>query len=83
MVGISILGGSASFCDKVKNDELGHDFEKECKLLEHNSFVQNQTVVYQRQDVLCSLLLTEKTSKLLGASTTLNESDIEEDFLTM
>ena len=28
MVGISILGGNASFCGKVKNDELGLHFEK-------------------------------------------------------
>ena len=53
MVGISVLGGSASFCGKVKNDELGQDFEKECKSLEHSFFVLNQTVDYQRQDVLC------------------------------
>ena len=31
MVGISVLGGSASFCGKVKNDELGQDFEKKMR----------------------------------------------------
>ena len=32
MVGISVLGGSASFCGKVKNDELGQDFEKRMEI---------------------------------------------------
>jgi len=32
MVGISVLGGSASFCGKVKNDELGQDFEKRMQI---------------------------------------------------
>ena len=82
MVGISILGGSASFCGKVKNDELGHDFEKRMQI------TGTQFLCSKSDSGLptarCLVFVTpdgERTMQtFLGASTTLNESDIEEDF---
>ena len=82
MVGISILGGSASFCGKVKNDELGQDFEKRMQI------TGTQFLCTKSDSGLptarCLVLVTpdgERTMQtFLGASTTLSESDIEEDF---
>jgi sugar/nucleoside kinase (ribokinase family) len=82
MVGISVLGGSASFCGKVKNDELGQDFEKRMQI------TGTQFLCTKSDSGLptarCLVLVTpdgERTMQtFLGASTTLNESDIEEDF---
>ena len=82
MVGISVLGGSASFCGKVKNDELGQDFEKRMQI------TGTQFLCSKSDSGLptarCLVLVTpdgERTMQtFLGASTTLNESDIEEDF---
>ena len=82
MVGISILGGSASFCGKVKNDELGQDFEKRMQI------TGTQFLCTKSDSGLptarCLVLVTpdgERTMQtFLGASTTLNENDIEEDF---
>ena len=82
MVGISILGGSASFCGKVKNDELGQDFEKRMQI------TGTQFLCSKSDSGLptarCLVLVTpdgERTMQtFLGASTTLNENDIEEDF---
>jgi sugar/nucleoside kinase (ribokinase family) len=82
MVGISILGGSASFCGKVKNDELGHDFEKRMQI------TGTQFLCSKSDSGLptarCLVFVTpdgERTMQtFLGASTTLNESDIEENF---
>ena len=82
MVGISVLGGSASFCGKVKNDELGQDFEKRMQ-------ITGTEFLCTKSDsglptARCLVLVTpdgERTMQtFLGASTTLNESDIEEDF---
>ena len=82
MVGISVLGGSASFCGKVKNDELGQDFEKKMQ-------ITGTEFLCTKSDsglptARCLVLVTpdgERTMQtFLGASTTLNESDIEEDF---
>ena len=82
MVGISVLGGSASFCGKVKNDELGQDFEKRMQI------TGTQFLCTKSDSGLptarCLVLVTpdgERTMQtFLGASTTLSESDIEEDF---
>ena len=82
MVGISVLGGSASFCGKVKNDELGQDFEKKMQI------TGTQFLCSKSDSGLptarCLVLVTpdgERTMQtFLGASTTLSESDIEEDF---
>ena len=82
MVGISVLGGSASFCGKVKNDELGQDFEKRMQI------TGTQFLCSKSDSGLptarCLVLVTpdgERTMQtFLGASTTLSESDIEEDF---
>ena len=82
MVGISVLGGSASFCGKVKNDELGQDFEKRMQI------TGTQFLCTKSDSGLptarCLVLVTpdgERTMQtFLGASTTLNENDIEEDF---
>ena len=82
MVGISVLGGSASFCGKVKNDELGQDFEKRMQI------TGTQFLCSKSDSGLptarCLVLVTpdgERTMQtFLGASTTLNENDIEEDF---
>ena len=82
MVGISVLGGSASFCGKVKNDELGQDFEKRMQI------TGTQFLCTKSDSGLptarCLVLVTpdgERTMQtFLGASTTLNESDIKEDF---
>jgi sugar/nucleoside kinase (ribokinase family) len=82
MVGISVLGGSASFCGKVKNDELGQDFEKRMQI------TGTQFLCSKSDSGLptarCLVLVTpdgERTMQtFLGASTTLNESDIEEGF---
>ena len=82
MVGISILGGNASFCGKVKNDELGLHFEKNME----NAGTQflckmSQTGLLTAR---CLVLVTpdgERTMQtFLGASTTLSEVDIEEEF---
>ena len=82
MVGISVLGGSASFCGKVKNDELGQDFEKRMQI------TGTQFLCTKSDSGLptarCLGLVTpdgERTMQtFLGASTTLSESDIEEHF---
>ena len=82
MVGISVLGGSASFCGKVKNDELGQDFEKRMQI------TGTQFLCSKSDSGLptarCLVLVTpdgERTMQtFLGASTTLSESDIEEEF---
>ena len=82
MVGISVLGGSASFCGKVINDELGQAFEKRMQI------TGTQFLCTKSDSGLptarCLVLVTpdgERTMQtFLGASTTLSESDIEEDF---
>ena len=82
MVGISVLGGSASFCGKVKNDELGKDFEKKMQI------TGTQFLCTKSESGLptarCLVLVTpdgERTMQtFLGASTSLNENDIKEDF---
>ncbi len=82
MVGISVFGGNASFCGKVKNDELGHDFEQKMQI------TGTQFLCTKSDSGLptarCLVLVTpdgERTMQtFLGASTTLNENDIEEDF---
>ena len=82
MVGISILGGNASFCGKVKNDELGLHFEKNME----NAGTQFLCKMSQTglPTARCLVLVTpdgERTMQtFLGASTTLSEVDIEEEF---
>ena len=82
MVGISVLGGSASFCGKVKNDELGQDFEKRMQITgTHFLCTKSDSGLPTAR---CLVLVTpdgERTMQtFLGASTTLSESDIEEGF---
>ena len=82
MVGISVLGGSASFCGKVKNDELGQDFEKRMQI------TGTQFLCTKSDSGLptarCLVLVTpegERTMQtFLGASTTLEPKDIKESF---
>ena len=82
MVGISILGGNASFCGKVKNDELGLHFKKNME----NAGTQFLCKMSQTglPTARCLVLVTpdgERTMQtFLGASTTLSEVDIEEEF---
>ena len=52
MVGISILGGNASFCGKVKNDELGLHFEKNMENTGLNFFAKCLRPDCQQPDVL-------------------------------
>ena len=82
IVGISILGLPGSFCGKVKNDKLGNDFARN---IEENrvNFLCNRADTGM-PTARCLVFVTpdgERTMQtFLGASTTLDEDDISEDF---
>ena len=81
-MGISILGLPGSFCGKVKNDKLGNDFARN---IEENrvNFLCNRADTGM-PTARCLVFVTpdgERTMQtFLGASTTLDEDDISEDF---
>ncbi|MFL2679396.1 MAG: adenosine kinase [Alphaproteobacteria bacterium] len=81
-VGISILGGDSLFCGKVKNDELGIDFEKNMQNAGTRFLCQKSE--NGLPTARCLVLVTpdgERTMQtFLGASTTLEENDIKEEF---
>lgn len=82
MAGISMLGGEALFCGKVKNDKLGIDFQKSMEKTGTKFLCElSKTGLPTAR---CIVLVTpdgERTMQtFLGASTTLDEKDINESF---
>ncbi len=82
IVGISLLGMSSSFCGKVKKDQLGDDFIKNIRETGTN-FLCNQSTD-GLSTARCIIFITPDGERsmqtFLGASTTLNEEDIQENF---
>ncbi len=82
IVGISLLGSDSSFCGKVKNDLLGKEFKQDMEK------TNTAFLCYQSSEGLptarCIVFVTPDGERsmqtFLGASTTLNEIDIKEDF---
>ncbi len=82
IVGVSILGGDANFCGKVKNDEIGKIFEKNMQTSKVNFLCKKSESGLPT--ARCIVLVTpdgERTMQtFLGASTTLDSEDLEENF---
>ncbi len=82
IVGISLLGSSSSFCGKVKEDQLGDDFVNNMQNTGTN-FLCKQSK-NGLSTARCIIFVTPDGERsmqtFLGASTTLDESDIEENF---
>ena len=80
--GISALGGKASFCGCVKNDELGIDFISDIKESGAN-FLCNP-IKTGAPTARCTIFVTEDAERtmvtFLGASVNLSEDNIEERF---
>ncbi len=82
IVGVSILGGDANFCGKVKNDEIGKIFEENMRTSKVNFLCKKSEIGLPT--ARCIVLVTpdgERTMQtFLGASTTLDSEDLEESF---
>ncbi len=79
---VSMLGAQASFCGKVMDDKLGKDFENKMKESGANFLCKKSTSGLPT--ARCLVFVTpdgERTMQtFLGASTTLNSSDIKEEY---
>ena len=82
IVGISILGLPGFFCGKVKNDKLGKDFARNIEETGVNFLCKRANA--GMPTARCLVFVTpdgERTMQtFLGASTTLDERDISENF---
>ncbi len=82
IVGISILGSTAYFCGKVKDDELGNEFAKNMEKTGVKFLCKKASSGLPT--ARCLVLVTsdgERTMQtFLGASTTLAKEDVEEKF---
>ncbi len=82
IVAISLLGLNSSFCGKVKNDNLGDDFVSDMQATNTNFLCK------QSEDGLptarCIIFVTPDGERsmqtFLGASTTLSEEDVNEEY---
>ncbi len=82
IVGTSLLGSDSFFCGKVKNDLLGNEFVKDMRNT-NTKFLCNQSST-GLPTARCIIFVTPDGERsmqtFLGASTTLDEGDIEENF---